>query len=83
MLQQLCGSYAKLRRNYAKLRCSYATSHYLIDLTGEVGKKCGYPNSHVNPKTTRATTFGWTSPKYYQLVSVCIEISESKFLTRM
>ena len=24
MLQQLWGSYAKLRRNYAKLRCNYA-----------------------------------------------------------
>ena len=63
MLQQLWGSYDKLRRNYAKLRrdyaklrrhcCAkirrnYATSHYLIDLTGEFWKKCGCPNLHVN-----------------------------------
>ena len=99
MLQQLWGSYAKLRRNDAKLRrnyaklrrhcCAkirrnYATRHYLIDLAGEFRKKTWLSKLHVNPRTTtRATTFGRTGPKYYQLVSVCIEISESKFLTRM
>ena len=73
MLQQLFGRYAKLRRNYAKLRrhcCAkirrnYATNHYWIDLTGEVRKKRGCPNLHVNPRTARATTFGRTSSKYY------------------
>ena len=65
MLQQLWGSYAKLRRNYAKLRCNYAklrrhcctkirrnyaTSHYLIDLTGEFRKNVAVQTCKLIPE---------------------------------
>ena len=63
MLQQLCGTYAKLRL-ILRIKLWFTCIHiyiyiymYFIDLTGVDPKKRGCPNLHSYPRTTRLYNF--------------------------